>query len=165
MACFSPLKGWKKPGGGITFTRCDSAGVKQEIACGRCIGCRIDRSRQWAVRCMHESTLHEENSFITLTYAPKHLPANGSLSSGKRSHLQLFFKRLRKAIYPILIRYYACGEYGEELSRPHYHALIFGYEFPDKELWKTIRGNKIYESKMLESLWGMGFCSIGDVTF
>lgn len=114
---------------------------------------------------MHEATLHKENSFITLTYAPKYLPQNGSLSSGKRSHLQLFFKRLRKAIYPTLIRYYACGEYGDELARPHYHALIFGYEFPDKEVWPRVRGHKMYQSKMLDTLWGMGFCSIGDVTF
>ncbi len=114
---------------------------------------------------MHEASDHEENTFITLTYAPKYLPAGGSLSKGKGSHFQLFMKRLRKAIYPTLIRFYACGEYGEELGRPHYHALIFGYEFPDKELWKTIRGNKIYESEMLTHIWGQGFCSIGAVTF
>lgn len=114
---------------------------------------------------MHEASEHDENTFITLTYAPKHLPPGGSLSKGKGSHLQTFMKRLRKAIYPTLIRFYACGEYGDELGRPHYHALIFGYEFPDKELWKIVRGNKIYESEMLTRIWGMGFCSIGEVTF
>jgi len=114
---------------------------------------------------VHEASLHEENSFITLTYRPADLPAGGSLSKGKASHLELFFKRLRKAIYPTLMRFYACGEYGEDLGRPHYHALIFGYEFPDKELATTVRGHKIYKSAMLNHIWGKGFCSIGEVTF
>lgn len=74
-------------------------------------------------------------------------------------------KRFRKSIIPVKIRFYHCGEYGENLGRPHYHALIFGYDFPDKEFWKETRGSVLYTSEKLEALWGKGFCSIGNVTF
>jgi hypothetical protein len=50
-----------------------------KIPCGRCIGCRLEYSRQWAMRCHHEASLHTFNSFITLTYDPENLPQDGSL--------------------------------------------------------------------------------------
>ncbi len=106
--------------------------------------------------------MHKENSFLTLTYNDEHLPAGGTLV---REHFQLFMKRLREKIEPTKIRYYHCGEYGDDLGRPHYHALIFGYEFPDKEFFKKIKANIIYRSKMLDKIWGKGYCSIGAVTF
>ncbi len=161
MACYHPLTAYKAVGGGVTFKRHESAGVKVALPCGRCIGCRIDRSRQWAVRCVHEASLYEDNSFITLTYAPDFLPEGGTLI---KRHFQLFMKRLRK-IAKKKIRYYHCGEYGEELGRPHYHALLFGYDFPDKILWKEIRGNRIFTSGLLDETWGKGFCSVGAVSF
>lgn len=111
---------------------------------------------------MHEAQLHDENSFITLTYSPEHLPAGETLV---KRHFWNFMKYLRKAIAPIRIRFYMCGEYGEQLGRPHYHALIFGYDFPDKILWKVSRGNPVYTSSMLSKIWDKGFCSIGGVTF
>jgi hypothetical protein len=43
---------------------------------------------------------------------------------------------LRKKISPLKIRFFHCGEYGDKTRRPHYHALIFGYGFPDKKLFK-----------------------------
>jgi len=110
---------------------------------------------------MHEASLYEENSFITLTYAPKHLPEGGTLVP---RHFQLFMKRLRKAIRPKKVRFYHCGEYGADVGRPHYHALLFGYEFPDRKAWREIRGNPVYTSVMLADVWGKGFCSIGSVT-
>lgn len=70
-----------------------------------------------------ESLTHEHNSFITLTYAEEHIPGNWALS---RRELQLFFKRLRKAVYPHKFRYFAVGEYGEKRRRPHYHVSLFG---------------------------------------
>jgi hypothetical protein len=111
---------------------------------------------------VHEASLHEDNSFITLTYRDADLPGGGTL---KKKDFQDFMKRLRKAILPKRIRFYHCGEYGEELGRPHYHALIFGYDFPDKLFWKEIRGNRAYTSKLLDDTWSKGYCSIGDVTF
>ena len=58
-----------------------------------------------------------------------------------------------------------CGEYGEKYSRPHYHACIFGFDFPDKELWKNEKGVRLYRSKSLEILWEYGYSSIGEVNF
>lgn len=106
--------------------------------------------------------MYEENCFITLTYAPEHLPNDLSLH---KAHYQKFMKRLRFHIQPKTVRYYMCGEYGSENERPHYHACLFNYDFPDKQLWKDARGVKLYISDELTKLWPYGFSTIGDVTF
>lgn len=94
MACYALLSAWKKPGGGITFKKGEAVGLKPiKLPCGQCLGCRLDYSREWAVRCTHESLLHKENSFITLTYDDEHLPEDGGLV---KKHWQDFCKRLRK---------------------------------------------------------------------
>lgn len=135
--------------------------MEVKVPCGRCIGCRLEYSRQWAIRCVHEAQMHDANAFITLTYAPEYLPADYSVDKGA---IQKFFKRLRKSI-DVQIRYFACGEYGEQKNRPHYHAIIFGYDFPDKQLWAVQNGHQLYRSKILEKAWPYGHSSIGEVTF
>ena len=138
------------------------------VPCGQCIGCRLERSRQWAIRCVHEASLHTDNCFITLTYSPDCLPSDGSLN---HDDFQKFFKRLRKHIAPKKIRYYMCGEYGEDLQqpsklgRPHFHACLFGLDFDDKQLYIVRDDVKLYTSATLEKIWGKGFVTIGDVTF
>lgn len=134
----------------------------QEVPCGQCTGCRLERSRQWAVRCLHEASLHDDNSFITLTYSPEHLPEHGTLV---KKHFQDFIKRYRKSIHPKKIRYYHCGEYGEKLSRPHYHALIFGHDFQDKIKIREAGPKSLHTSQKLNDLWGKGNVIIGAVTF
>jgi hypothetical protein len=111
---------------------------------------------------VHEASLHKNNSFITLTFNNENLPKNHSIS---KKDLQKFFKRLRKKMSPETMRYYACGEYGERNNRPHYHAIIFGYDFPDKQLYTVNDGIALYRSKTLESCWKYGFSTIGEVTF
>lgn len=129
------------------------------VPCGQCIGCRLEKSRVWALRCLHESQLHEQCCFLTLTYRDN--PGTLVLRD-----LQNFFKRLRKAIYPIKVRYYACGEYGSNFGRPHYHCLLFGYDFSrDRVLFKRSGTNALYSSRLLDSLWTHGYCLIGDVSF
>jgi len=137
-------------------------GKPLSLPCGRCIGCRLERARQWAVRIMHESKMHDANSFLTMTYDPEHVPKDGSLNV---EHVQLFMKRLRSRIDPIRIRFFLCGEYGEKFERPHYHAIVFGFDFPDKVKLTTSGGFTLYESEMLNDVWGMGSVRIGDVTF
>lgn len=127
------------------------------LSCGQCVGCRLERSRQWAVRCMHEASLYEDNCFVTLTYE------RSSVSLRYRD-FQLFMKRLRKVAGRV--RFYMCGEYGEAFGRPHFHVCLFGYDFPDRVyLSKTGSGFKLYRSALLESLWRFGFSSVGAVTF
>jgi len=140
------------------------------VPCGQCVGCRLERSRQWAVRCTHEASLYSQNCFITLTYSPEYLPADRSLHY---DDFQKFMKRLRFSYKGIdivnglrPIRFYMCGEYGEKLGRPHFHACIFNFDFPDKKLWMTTDSkSKIYRSAKLEELWPYGFSSIGEVNF
>lgn len=147
----------------ITFDR--SAGYSDlplKLPCGQCIGCRLERSRQWALRCVHEASLYDHNTFITLTYNNQSLPEDGSLN---KKHFQKFMKRYRKKYPHLKIRFFHCGEYGTKNKRPHYHAIIFNHDFTDKELWQNRKGTKLYTSKTLQSLWPHGFSTIGDVTF
>jgi len=132
------------------------------VPCGVCMGCRLERSRQWATRCMHEASLYEDNCFITLTYNDENLPKDGSLD---KKHFQSFMKRLRSCYADTKIRFYGCGEYGDNFHRPHYHACLFNFDFPDKLLWKRSGVDPLYTSDSLERLWGMGFCTIGTLTF
>lgn len=139
------------------------------LPCGQCVGCRLKRAQTWALRCVHESKMHAENCFITLTYNDANLPEDGSL---RHSDFQKFMKRFKERVRYSgdrrKIRFYMCGEYGEKFGRPHYHACIFNYDFPDKK-YKRVNalGDKIYSSDMLDDLWNMadpGVCEIGSVS-
>jgi len=162
MGCNALIAGWQSPAGGaVKFGAKPSPGyVPLKVPCGMCTGCRIERSRQWAVRCVHEAQLHDENCFITLTYNDQELPLDGSLRKGD---LQKFFDRLRKKKGPF--RYYACGEYGDHTKRAHYHACIFGLDFADKTDFRKIGQNTLYISAELTELWGHGHTSIGNLTY
>lgn len=134
------------------------------LPCGQCTGCRLERSRQWAVRMMHEADCHSSNSFITLTFNDESLMARDVPMSLCKRDFQLFMKRLRKRLdFPI--RYFMCGEYGDLYKRPHYHAVLFGYDFPDKELYKVKDNMRYYTSSLLSDVWSYGFNVVTDVTF
>lgn len=186
MTCFHPLIATRLFSDAlqkhvISFDNRDfGRGQTVYLPCGQCIGCRVARSREWAARCVHEASLWSKNCFITLTYDSKYLPKDGSLHV---EHFQKFMKRLRaccqgvdcvkvvdpdtgllKDTYPI--RFLHCGEYGSQNLRPHYHAILFNFDFPDKQLWKISgNGDKVYRSPLLEKLWKFGFSSIGSVSF
>lgn len=118
------------------------------------------------MRCVHEAQLHEENAFLTLTYDNEFIPEGETLQP---VDLQLFHKRLHNQLLRQRkkgIRYYACGEYGSTTNRPHYHTLIFSYQFPDLQYYKTSpSGERLYESKKLAQLWPFGQAIVGQVTF
>lgn len=171
MPCYRPLDAWRGavlPSGkrAVVFkaAACEPSLLpfRLKVPCGQCIGCRLERSRQWAIRCVHEASLYDRNCFVTLTFDNAHLPEDGSLSVRT---FQLFMKRLRKAYPDERIRFFHCGEYGETLGRPHYHACLFNFDFPDKYLFSVKNGNRLYRSDSLERIWGLGFAMIGDVTF
>lgn len=153
---------------GLTFNPMKALNSTRSIRvpCGKCTGCRLERSRQWAVRCMHEASLHDQNCFVTLTYSDEHLPVDYSVHP---RDLQLFLKRLRKQVYTQFaktIKFYACGEYGEQTLRPHYHLLIFGHDPHDKKhLETTSRGDRLYLSKSLQQAWPFGRAIIGNLTY
>ena len=194
LTCYSPLKGWQDcETGGIVFRPQDGS-QEMEVACGQCLGCRLDRSRMWAMRIVHESTLHEldgGNCFVTLTYRDRlecsqeqlekgyHVPDDWSLH---KEHFQKFIKRLRKAFHPQKIRFFHCGEYGNickhgislelvdcplcSVGRPHYHACLFNCSFPDLESYGSAHdGSLRYTSKILESIWKYGFVDVGELNF
>lgn len=125
-----------------------------QVPCGSCIGCQLDKASTWAMRCSHEASLHDVNSFVTLTY--EQAPAGGSL---RPRDFVLFMKRLRKRRGAV--RFFQVGEYGSQLERPHHHALLFGVGFPDS---RPLPGSRLRRSPELEELWPHGFSSIGEVT-
>lgn len=132
-----------------------------QIPCGKCIACRLERSRQDAVRCVHEASLYKKNSFITLTYNDE------NLKSSKLQYVdfQLFVKKLRSYIYEeelkkcfpnvetqeerrslyrrstdefredfkrrTRVSIFCTGEYGDRRKRPHWHFLLFNWRPSD----------------------------------
>lgn len=209
MSCYHPLKGFKigvNPSGKPQYkiTSYDTLAVKYEndvwkdcktliksdflyplvtesidIPCGHCIGCYLDRSRQWADRCMLEATYHDKNCFITLTYDDNHLPDPGQiidcdgvvsdspLHPLNKRDLQLFMKRLRKHFSDTKIRFFGCGEYGSHTFRCHYHLILFGVDFTDDRVLfkKNFKGNDLFVSETLSRLWPFGFSTIADISW
>lgn len=170
-------------------------GTKLELPCGQCIGCRLEYSRQWATRCVLEASQHSSNYFVTLTYNDAFLPCvpyqfldhyTGELVSDcshplEPKHFQDFMKRLRQKFLRDFgyegVRFYACGEYGSENKRPHYHAILFNCPLPDLEpVGSNFQGDVYYRSQFLEDCWSyldkksgirvpLGFVTIADVNF
>lgn len=132
-----------------------------QLPCGKCIECRLDYARQWAIRCVHESQMHTKNAFITLTYSDNNLKSDRL----QYEDFQKFMKKLRK-LQNQPIGYFVTGEYGELTKRPHWHAIIFNWE-PNDGVYKysNSRGDKVYESKTLTDLWANGIAEYGSVTF
>lgn len=64
-----------------------------KLACSQCYGCKLMRSKQWAIRCFHESQMFDKNCFITLTFNEESINKTGTLI---KSDFQKFMKRLRK---------------------------------------------------------------------
>lgn len=151
------------------------------VACGKCIGCRLDYSRTWADRCLLEAQQYEHNAFITLTYDPEHLPKSKFVTDFKTGEVfewpslvpedfTKFLKDLRRYYehhYNFQgIRFYGCGEYGDEGGRPHYHILMFNLPIEDKVYWFTNRDHEnIYISETISKIWGKGIVTIGEVTW
>lgn len=172
MSCFAPIRAFYTVDNAVVFSeRGNDITRVLRLPCGRCNGCRLERSRQWALRCYHEASLYKHNCFVTLTYSDDHYPSAGSLDY---DDFQRFMKRLRKSNfgkspgvrgdYPI--RFYMCGEYGSKNMRPHWHVCLFNFDFEDKQVWqRTASKELIYRSKELERLWPFGYSSIGELTF
>lgn len=152
-----------------------------EIPCGTCTGCRMEYAENWAVRCVLEARQWKNNCVLTLTYDNEHLPKMPKIdiTTGEileenvtlcKEDVQKFFKRLRKTFKEKYnqdnIRFFMCGEYGDKNGRPHYHIILFNCEIPDKKFFKyNNNGFKLYESKEVEKIWGMGDVKINDLSY
>lgn len=143
MACYHPVT--------VAIKRSHS-GVRdlQEVGCGHCIGCRADQARDWSFRIMHESSMHDDSWFVTLTYSDERLPENGSLDS---EDFRGFIKALRRDYPPGTLSFYGCGEYGKKTNRPHYHTVLFGADILDRVYLGLRNGNPIWRAPSLEKAW------------
>ena len=143
----------------------DIATSQLEFPCNKCIGCRIDYGTEWGMRMYHESTMHDENMFLTYTYDDQSIPADHGLD---KKYLQNFNKRLRRYLeknYPgKKVSFFQSGEYGEETSRPHYHQILFGFSAPDLQWTSGDEKHKYYTSEIINKIWGHGHVTIADVT-
>ncbi len=162
MACYKPLKAYRAPNGKIAFNSREGYSDRPlSLKCGQCIGCRLDRTRGWAIRAVHEAQMHTQNAFLTLTYNNQNLPEDHGLNV---THWQKFAKRLRKKKGSF--RFLHCGEYGDQSLRPHYHACIFGLDFSeDRVPFQKNQGHTLHISAELQNLWPHGFATIGELTF
>ena len=136
-----------------------------ENKCRTCAECRQIRAREWSLRCGFEGYEHEASCFVTLTYTDENNPIFLI-----KDHLQKFKKDLRRQIEyhyskDIKIKTFDCGEYGDQTFRPHFHLIIFGFDFPDKYLHgESKRGHKVYNSEFLDRVWNQGHATIQDAT-
>jgi len=141
------------------------------IPCNKCVWCRLQNAREKAIRVINEARQYEDNCFLTLTYNDDHLPR---LENGKPIYqlrdIQLFAKRIRKALGDHKIKTFGCAEYGEQLDRPHFHLIILNFDFKDKYFWRYSENDwsnekwPTYRSPKLEELWPHGYSEIGTVT-
>lgn len=148
------------------------------IPCGKCIGCRLDYSRQWADRMTLELVSAGKGIFVTLTYDDDHINVATDPDTGeavaytlRKKDLSDFIKvlRSRKKFEDRRISFFASGEYGPKTLRPHMHAIIFGVgldDFSDLTLkGKNNLGQSYYISEEFSTIWNKGFSLICDVSW
>ncbi len=165
MACTKPIPAQKYFSGktGKSNIRLKGTNFKPnlELNCNNCLSCRLRKAKEWALRCWHESQMHDTNCFVTLTYDDKHIPDYHNLD---HRDFQLFMKALRNKLgHPIT--FFMCGEYGDGTHRPHYHVLLFGYFPTDAQYHRTQNGNRYYKSEILDSAWKCGFTDTSHVSY
>lgn len=171
MPCTNPLVAWKWEGK-MVFNPPPNHWINKpfNLPCSKCIGCRFNYARSWALRCQLESQSHKENCFITLTFSPESLEKRKNPWSVDVIDYQLFMKKLRKK-YGNGIRFFHCGEYGEQNLRPHYHSLIFGHDFRQPTETNKVKKFKgkgkypLFTSSDLTDIWGQGHCTVGELNF
>lgn len=197
MRCTSPRRvGFKSDGKHLAWSYKELSKDYDtfQLPCGKCLECRLEYARQWAVRCVHESLLHENNIFLTLTYDDEHI-GDGRL---KYEHFQTFMKDLRDKVFreylnetrgvgfwnqlssvekkcfrrdnkeeleKIGIGVFVTGEYGTRTKRAHWHACLFNYG-PRDGVYKytSDRGDKVWSSETLTEIWAKGSVEYGSVT-
>lgn len=156
MQCINPLSASLKPDGTINFDKkqYDQKTDTLKFPCRKCLPCRLNNGREKAIRAFHETQMHEDNIFLTLTYSDENLKSPRLIYED----FQKFMKDLRNHIYysdpTKKINRMVTGEYGDKNKRPHWHAIIFNWSPPDKTYHTTTdRGDYVYTSELIDSLW------------
>lgn len=175
MPCFHPIHALQVPGmvtpNGKPYRRFLSyldpkyrSPEVELLPCNKCVGCRMDYSRQWADRCILELQYHDSSYFLTLTYNDLAVPrsyyadpdtgeAQASLTLCKKDW-QDFMKRLRYYCPDDHLRFFMCGEYGPKTFRPHYHAIVYGLHLDDLVPYsRSELGFQYYTSATLDRAW------------
>ncbi len=159
----------------VRYTKID------RIPCGQCLECRLQHAKEWAFRCVKEAQKYTDNVMLTLTYNDENIlrskgidPKTGevydTVTLRKKDH-QDFMKRLRKHYKNQKIRFFLCGEYGEERGRPHYHIILFNLKVEDMKPYKISKcewskeKNMLFKSKTMDKLWGKGFVDLNEVNY
>lgn len=135
--------------------------VAIQVPCGKCIECRLEYAREWAVRGQHESLCYKDSIFLTLTFDEKNIGDNKL----NYHEFQLFMERLN---YETKTRpaFMVSGEYGDRTGRKHYHVIIFGYRPTDAyPIRRTPDDHLVYRSPTIEKIWKHGLTEFGSVTF
>lgn len=153
VACTAPIVAYRHPSLGVRivgrflwlqdgFLEKAAAYNPMLLPCGKCIGCAMARARDWAVRCTFEAQRWDFTCFVTWTYAEQHCPR-----FLRKADVSGAIKRLR-ARMDTRFKFFACGEYGEEKGRPHYHALLFG----------------VSDAALVQAVWPFGFAQVKEAT-
>lgn len=93
-----------------------------DVRCGRCPACWAVRKMDWRNRLVLEQAYNPITPiFVTLTYAPDHLP--DSCDEGWE-RLRLFLQNIRRNYGKV--RYFLCTEYGNiNTKRIHHHGILW----------------------------------------
>lgn len=158
MTCFYPIDAWQPTERAKLVFRAPPGRVRPDlrIPCGQCIGCRLDKSREWAIRIMCEAHTSGASCFLTLTYDEAHYRQYLEYSD-----IQLFLKRERKRIGKRL-RFFVAGEYGDVTGRAHWHMCLFGEDYAST---RKPYDSKLFEDDGLTRSWGKGAVLIGKLEY
>lgn len=177
MPCYAPVTVTVRRTPGVPGHR--GSLDELEVGCGKCLGCRSDQARQWAIRMHHQSQIATSSYFVTLTYSDENMPEGSSLEP---DHLKSFWKKLRQdrqrdyaKRFPKLpmgeinrrasFQYYACGEYGPSTLRPHYHLALYSLDLLDLYPWRDSDSGPVFRSPYLESHWQLGNVEVSKLGF
>lgn len=172
--CSKPHKGYfMGKGKPLVFARPPGhSGAWMPVPCNECLSCQVKRASEMAARIYLETLAFEGRSepglswFVTATYSPEHLPADGELVEAEA---QRFIDTVRKSLRRKYgrewrLRYVYCAERGGTTGRAHFHFIFWGLPLEDRKPHKRSGEHELYSSAWLDRLWGKGFCLSGPVT-
>lgn len=183
MACLKPIQVYSlNKGEKVQFKKYSNIDVAKldmnmnyennnSVPCRKCIGCKLDNAKEWAIRSALECKSSKDNWFITLTYADEFLPyGTKGIPTISYYDLRRFIESLRKVFTRQNIRgikYLSGAEYGSRFNRPHYHICFFGLLLNDLISIgeRSNLGHFYFESKLIDRIWGKGIHKIGRVTY